>query len=227
MEIKYLITGTGRSGTVHMAKFMTSIGLTCGHESVFTNEGIQGFKERIEKIKPIETSEVSCKEKEVYDKSWFDKNKQIAESSYMAAPFVDQCEWDIIHVVRNPLKVISSTLIDAKFFTDIKQKPYYDFVCNHVEIKDIKNHTERIAAYYVLWNKMIKSKIEKNKYILIRIEDKKDKLFEFLNICPPKKYFQEKANMWNLRTFDLTLDHIPNGTIKNNFMEIMNEYGYL
>jgi len=25
----------------------------------------------------------------------------------------------------------------------------------------------------------------------------------------------------------LTLDHIPNGTIKNDFMEIMNEYGYL
>ena len=44
MNLKYIIASTGRSGTVYMARLLTSVGVPCGHESIFTWQGIEKAK---------------------------------------------------------------------------------------------------------------------------------------------------------------------------------------
>jgi LPS sulfotransferase NodH len=39
-KLKFLVTGSGRSGTNYMSRFLTSVGIMCGHESIFTHDGI-------------------------------------------------------------------------------------------------------------------------------------------------------------------------------------------
>ena len=39
MKLKYLVTGTGRSGTVYMARLLTSLGIPCSHEMIFDYRG--------------------------------------------------------------------------------------------------------------------------------------------------------------------------------------------
>ena len=34
-KLDFLVTGTGRCGTVYMAELLTSLGIPCGHESLF------------------------------------------------------------------------------------------------------------------------------------------------------------------------------------------------
>ena len=46
-ELKIISTGTGRCGTAYMSKLLTSVGIPCGHESLFTNKGLTEYKYRI------------------------------------------------------------------------------------------------------------------------------------------------------------------------------------
>src|SRR6516165_7960197 len=39
-KLQYLVVGTGRSGTVYLARLLTSIKIPCGHERVFNGEDI-------------------------------------------------------------------------------------------------------------------------------------------------------------------------------------------
>ena len=207
-----------------MARLLTDLGIMCGHESIFTSEGIDDAIEKLNKKKSIEISDVS---KDKNSENWFDANLQIADSSYMAAPFLEHdclSNCKIIHVVRNPIKVISSTYIDANFFDCPIQIPYIYFVYSHLpELKNIKNKIERTVAYYVWWNELI----EKTCQFRIQVECIGQKLFDFLEIEKPEKIFDNnKINAWNKRKKDLTLNDIPNGSIKNEFIKKIEQYGY-
>ncbi|RTK93330.1 MAG: hypothetical protein EKK64_10500, partial [Neisseriaceae bacterium] len=135
--IKYLVTGIGRSGTVYMARLLSSLGIMCGHESIFQKDGLDFSLIRLKNKKErllSDTSRVAIRDinnKIIYEKEiWFNPQEQIAESSYMSAPFLDNKELKdckIIHVVRNPLKVISSTYYDVNFFEEQQQKGYVKF----------------------------------------------------------------------------------------------------
>ena len=81
---RFLITGCGRSGTKYMAELMGALGISCGHELVFTSAG--------------------------YDGEWGDW--PTGESSSYAPPLLDKLPSDVVvfHVVRNPLHVVRSIL---------------------------------------------------------------------------------------------------------------------
>ena len=237
--IKYLVTGIGRSGTVYMARLLTSLGIMCGHESIFDKDGIdfslirlQNKKERI----LSDTSRVAIRDinnKIIYEKEiWFNVKDQIAESSYMSAPFLDNeklKDCKVIHVVRNPLKVISSTYFDVNFFEEPLQKGYVKFVLEHVpEIKEIDNNLEKTVAYYIAWNRMIENKLKNKEHLFVNVERMpSEKLFNFLEIPYTNKYFKDRTiNHWNKRDKDLTLDDIPEGKIKNDLIQIIEDYNY-
>jgi len=85
-----VITGTARSGTAYMGALMGGLGLRFGHEEIFG---------------PRSRSFVS----------WYGQN---GDSSWLAAPFLDQVpEALIVHQVRHPLKVVRS-LVGVKFLAD-------------------------------------------------------------------------------------------------------------
>ena len=105
-KLKFLVTGSGRSGTNYMCRFLTSVNVMCGHESIFTYEGITEAIYRLHDPKLVSTSICSTLDKT----SWFDPQKQIAESSYLAAPYLDDPileDTKILHLIRNPLTGLS------------------------------------------------------------------------------------------------------------------------
>ena len=225
MKLQYLVTGMPRSGTVYMARLLTSAGLMCGHESIFALDGIEGAIQALSD-EYVKTSVVSNDVPE----SWFNHRTQVAESSYLAAPFLDHsCLADtrIIHVVRNPLLVISSLLLDVDFFKEKDQIPYLDFVHKHLpELKKINNEIERITAYYVWWNNLLEQKSVGKQYLRLKIEEAVGSpLFDFLEIKQPEKlYSNTEINSWKKRKRNICLDDIPNGNIKNEFILLLEKY---
>lgn len=79
--MKFIITGCGRSGTNYVASRLNSAGVNCGHENVFTVNG------------------------PVLDASYYDGDSSWFAAPYLGNVFPDAC---VLHVVRNPLKVIES-----------------------------------------------------------------------------------------------------------------------
>jgi len=78
--MKFIITGTGRSGTGFTYKTLELNGFKSGHEAVFTHT-----KDTLKNIKD-------------YD----------CDVSWLAAPFLANYDIPKFHVVRNPVKVIES-----------------------------------------------------------------------------------------------------------------------
>lgn len=220
MELKYLVVGTGRCGSVYMAGFLSYLGISCGHESIFTTEGISEAIQRITGKSQIKTSQCSIN---AINSDWFNPQTQIAESSYMAVPYLNHSilkQTQIIHLIRNPLLVLSSWILDVKIFSRLA--PYRNFILQHApRMREEKTEIEKIARYIIDWNKMIERGSPK---IVIKIEDYPyEQLLNFLgksSNCLPKN---SKINSWGKRTRNLTFEDIPNGNTKNEFIELYSQ----
>lgn len=228
IRLKYLVTGTGRCGTVFMARLLTSLGEMCGHEAIFSHEGKEKAINRLMRKESVELSNCSR------DGDWFIPERLTSESSYMAAPFLDDeilSGSKIIHVVRNPLDVVNSHTQDVHFFEypNPHQLPWQQFVLTYLpEIPEIDNLLERACFYYIRWNEMIEDRAAGKPYILHRVEEKlSPDLIEFLNITQPESYFDDhRINSWNRREKDFGYSDIPDGEIKSKFLLLAEKYKY-
>jgi hypothetical protein len=238
LKLNYLVTGTGRCGTVYMARLLTSLGINCGHEAIFNYQGLDFAKEAFQFHRKIETSHCSSCDilHEQPIDSWIDMDGKIhAESSYMAAPFLNDDilkSTKIIHVVRHPLKVISSFTKDFGFFDYDREDddPWVNFVLTHMpELKEINDKNERACYYYTKWNEMIECNISSHDNMRHKVEDGHSRpLLEFIGVKDDSNAFVNLTiNSWKKRTEDLTLDEIPDGSIKKEFIAIGERYEYL
>lgn len=239
--LKIISTGTGRCGTTYMAKLITSLGINCGHESIFDYSNDEIIKNRLNNKKLRTLSKVS----QIKERNWVSPESIEAESSYMAAPHLDWPELDetkIIHIVRNPLEVIRSFVLDFKYFNKNmpdKKNPFNELgfeekIWKYLpELENIENKFERASFYYCHWNKMIEDKIKNKKSILIKIEDenKIEKISEFIEKPINNNVFNKKTNSFEEITGrknnqQVKLNDIPNGKVKNELLKMSDEYGY-
>lgn len=226
-KLKFIVSGTSRSGTMYMAKLLTSLGFECGHESIFTTDGLDEALQKIAGKKKITNS--ICAHKNGF---FINQENLCADSSYLSAPFLGHQEFKdvkIIHVVRNPIKVISSTLIDANFFSNDAQRPFVNFVETYLpELKNISNFKEKAMYYYVNWNLMVQKNCTNVNYKKIVLENGvSEEFFSFIGVQQTHNYHQDnKTNCWHNRKKDLEISDLPNGEIKNSFLKIMDAYGY-
>jgi hypothetical protein len=165
-KLKYLVVGTGRSGTVYMAKLLTSLGVPCGHEAIFDYRGIEAARARLCGEISLETSWVSRAVRNS-DGTWRELSPWLqeiasaeAESSYLAAPFLlDECLTNtrIIHVVRNPIKVIQSYCHYVGFgLSHVPSNGYEELIYSHlVELTVPMPQYDRVALFWLRWNAMI------------------------------------------------------------------------
>jgi len=243
--INSIVTGTGRCGTTYLAKLLTSMSYPCGHESIFNYEDENAIKNRL--LKSDYTLSI-CSQSTLnirYDpnkKDWIKLDEIIADSSYMAAPYLNWKELEkikIIHVYRNPLDVIRSFLNDIKYFSQktpnnsniFNELGYENKIYNILpELSEIDNSLERACYYYIEWNKMIKNNCTNKEVLTIKIEDKeKDKkIIDFLGIsCVENKFFNNtKENTFFTRKSKIKIQDIPNGKIKNDFIDLLCEKKY-
>ena len=121
---KLLITGCARSGTTYISKFLQNCGLDVPHEV---------------------TGEFGCI-------SWM----MAADDCF--APWGEGSlgyEFDLVfHQVRNPLKCISSVMINQPNLT-------WDYICKHVpEIDILEPIIQRCAKYWYYWNLLAEKKAD-------------------------------------------------------------------
>jgi hypothetical protein len=211
MKLKYLIIGTGRSGTGYMSELFKSIGMKSTHEGMFTSDGWK-YVEEVYKSKMLHNIEV--------------------ESSWMAAPFLDKEKLNgtvIIHVTRNPLKTISSILSTKLLSDDLlkdKRNPFTLFIQNHMpKVFNYSNEVDRTVYFYIYWNKLI----ERYADLTFKVEDKPDKLFEKLKIdINGKELFTNTKHNNKQRDSDaiVSYNEIPNDALRQKLKIVANKYGY-
>ena len=229
-SLKYLVVGTGRSGTVFMSRFLTSLGIVCGHESIFTHYGLEEAIKRLQNPDRIQNSAVS----EDGDRLNIDSSLQVAESSYMAAPFLNHNflkDTKIIHVVRNPIKTISSLYFDAQFFNEeeLPQIPYYNFVLRYIpEINQFEDRLTKNILFWSLWNQMIEQRSKKTNYFRFKIDEGVySDLYDFLGVKPTDYVYKNvKANTWKKRVRNITHDDITNIEAAEILWDFAKRYGY-
>lgn len=238
IKLKYLVVGTGRCGTVFTARLLTSLGISCGHESIFTNGG---YKHAFDILKGNKSPQLSIISQfnvlnDQRIQKWIDISDIKAESSYLAVPFLNYPavkNVSLIHIVRNPLYVVDSFVRDFRYFetSDIKKLcPWQKFIYYHLpELHQISNQLERACYYYVKWNQMIEASFHLNRQSMFaRIEDMPTKqFFDFTyTLKTDTMYHNYLINTAKRSEHDLQLSDIPNGDIKNSFVAMMNRYGY-
>jgi hypothetical protein len=227
IDLKYIVTGTGRCGTLFMANFLTSMGFPCTHEAIFTPEGVDKAKRVLKQDEPAISSRISRG-----DNLSDYELKIVAESSYMAAPFLKQFDAEVIHVVRNPAGVVASMIGDSfRNFTNshpthIPDFPdhilYEEFMYEHVnELRGEMPQIDRCCLFYIRWNEMI----EKSGRVIFRhrIEDGTEELkslFKFDGEC----YYNTKCN--SKPSSSWSFSDIQSKSIKNELFDIMSRYGY-
>lgn len=227
MNLKILATGTGRCGTNFVANLLTSIGLPCGHEAVFGPKGIDFAMEVISGKRKPENSKIS-KEGEILS----DGMELVADSSYMAAPFIGEFDYLVIHVVRNPIEVISSFL-SKPFLYFMRPHPtmpedrfvYEEFIYKHLpDLTKEMPSSDRAALYYVRWNEMIEYSGRVN--LRHRVEDPPSAIRE-LTGHSGSLYSNSRCNSFLLDKKRWNPNRIKDHRIKKDLMDIMKRYGYL
>jgi hypothetical protein len=233
MSLKYIITGTGRCGTVFFAKLLTSVGISCGHETIFSYDGIERAKARLNGKLRRELSQISKSSTNQGEQKWFPdgiKNIQ-ADSSYMAAPFLDLFpEAAVIHLVREPMEVINSFVDGFGYFKDSclnnpSEKVYHEFIYKHApSVLDYVKPLDRAAAYYIAWNEMIERKV-RGKYLRFSLNYQRfDRLFNFLEVTP-KTYSTKRLNeRSHLRKKYTMVSEIPSCELQEKLNKIKARY---
>lgn len=234
MELKYLITGTGRCGTVYMARCLTQWGIPCGHETIFSYDGIHGARRRLsgEREKRLSVaSTMNWKPEGARGlDQWVDPETIVADSSYMAAPFLeDEIFQDakIVHLVRNPSKVVHSFVNHIDYFQKHDQPNTYESFIFRSAPEIAASHLtayERACLYYVVWNEMI----EPHRDILVRVEDSLNELKLFLGVdVDTKDYGDKKVNTFKKPVADhFDVARIQDKEVLDRFVAIGERYGY-
>lgn len=237
--LKFLVAGTGRCGTVFMSKWLTSVGVPCGHEAIFNLANQELILSRLSGETMPTRSQCSMRE----DRDLLPNYKRqelLADATYMAVPYLDWPEvkkLSLIHVVRHPLKVVSSFVLDLNYF---KQQHNNKFNVDGweqwiykqcPELLDVKNPIERGCLYYILWNRKIEQARRNQPYIFHRIESEfSPMMYAFLGVKrPPKEqeYQNYRSNSFRLQGgHRLEMGDIPDGEIKRDLREIMDDYNY-
>ena len=229
MKLKLIVTGTGRCGTVFLARWLTSLGMPCGHESIYDYRGLEAAKRRLSGEEKVCLSFCSTTKRDEEGKwhsipEWLkDLNDIVADSSYMAAPHLEHIECPILHVVRHPSKVINSFCNYIDYFTSHEpQNVYEQFIYKTLpELTHEMPQYDRAALYYVLWNRMIEPyaglrwDIEGNPNVVMNWLGIKGEVFEDKSI----NTFKKPAKRFAIRD-------IQSNDIKNQLIEICRSYNY-
>jgi len=227
--IKFIITGTGRCGTCFISKVFNSLGISCGHESIF---GPVGKEEVVNRLSGKSEPVIS----EVFQliKDDIKPNLKLlqADSSYMAAPYLDLVpDVKIIHLVRHPLKVISSFVFDFKYFQDESDADEYkEWIYDHTpQLLNIPDSINRCAYYYIYWNKLIEDNCADRQCYIHRVEEDFNQFFfNFIGHSTTDKIYDNKTanSSKNKNKPKLSIEDISDIEIRENLISLAHRYGY-
>jgi hypothetical protein len=199
----FVITGCGRSGTSYSALLLTHAGVRCGHERSFTG---------------------SIRRPPVY-------TPQTVDSSWFALPHIDRDDIFAIHLIRDPLRVISSWKANKSLHSRFVRR----FLSAHMpEILEPENDEfTSLLKYWVLWNELAETTCD----IRTKIEspDFPDDLVEGVITTGRNMDYAELSNAFS--TAPRTVNHknpvkpvrwgdLPDSYWKDQAMQMAERFGY-
>ena len=231
-SLKFVIVGTGRCGTVYLAKLLSALELPCTHEGIFSYEGLDTALLKLNNKSKIQNSEISLRSGD-----WLKNFDSVqGDASYLAAPFLNHpalSNTKIIHIIRHPLKVISSLVDDFGYFTDtslpINPDPWQEFIYSHIPVlKSPMEPLDRAALYWIEWNKMIGKFSHEERYLLHRIEDDVLPILKFLGLSQEEtvKIESRHKNSQRRKSGLRDLNEISIPDIRESLLKMMTQYGY-
>lgn len=229
MNLKVLVTGTGRCGTNFMANVLTSVGVPCGHEAVFGPMGWEWASQVLKGEREASNSGISR------EGTILSEGMEIeGDSSYASAPFLGRVESFVIHLVRNPMDVIASMTgsgfrnFAEAFPVDYEDMPEHfiheSFLYKHVpELGDDMPQLDRACLFYMRWNEMIESSGRVG--LFHRIEDPIKPVTDIFGNSD-EVYDDRTCNSFSDRSKRWSLDGVSDPKLKRGMKEIMKRYGY-
>ena len=214
MKDRFVITGTGRSGTGYICKLLNELGVKCGHESIF---------------KP--------------DTKNVDFRDYSGDSSWLAAPFISKFDSNIMvfHQVRDPILVVRS-FVGMGFFDDEPDKshyPYLKFIRQTKEVSQLGSVIERALFHWVSWNKYVENEAAADnlRYYRYQIEELTPMLIKdnILSLIGCEKTLDEIENAINKiskktnrrqRDSSIKRESLYDYSISEEFVALANRYGY-
>lgn len=195
-EPEFVIAGTGRCGTVFIADAIDKMDVPCRHEYFY---GPDGFHKRIG-VK--------------------------GDVSWLAVPYLDGYKGRVIHVVRDPVKVINALVSARAFDTARLDNKYVGFVAKHFDLSG--DQTLDAMRYYIEWNR----RIEKHGTMRFRLEDIKNDFPKVMGAigkpCPDNyREILEGMPRLNSRSKQMVdVSDYPKGDVLEQLRSIAEEYGY-
>lgn len=208
-----------------MSNLLTSMGWPCGHEAIFGPHGIARARDILSGREQPENSKISGRGP---------IESIVGDSSYMSAPFLRELDVTVIHVVRNPLKVVASLIggmfrnFSAESPTELEDQPdhilYERFMYEHLpELGEEMPQLDRGCLFYMRWNEMIESSGSVD--LFHRIEDPIDRVAKLMggHGCGYNDVrcnsFSESSKIWSV-------SEIKSPKIRSGIVDIMKRYGY-
>lgn len=193
---EFVITGTGRCGTVFLANLIDKLGIPCRHEYFYEPEG---YSKRI---------------------------GVRGDVSWMAVPFLKDYKGPVVHLVRHPVKVINALVSAKAFDKDRLDNRYVAFMNEHFplsgdQIKDAmrfyvewNREIEKHAAIRVRLEDISDDLPKLLKAVGIKCPKGYQ---EVLQLMPPMNSRSEQV---------VTLKDLPEGWMMTRLNKISREYGY-
>ena len=202
--MKYLIVGTPRSGTTFMSKLFTSAGWPTNHEAWFGNPGYG---------------------------TWL--RDATGEASWMALPFTEEVkrrnkDARIVHIIRNPLKVISS-LMHSNFLTykAFQRNAYTMYLKSQLPEIVAYEDLDRYIFFWMRWNQECRKRAD----LTYRIEDiNKDlgKIFKDLKmeVKEDVEFHSDKKTNGYKGVKQMKLKDFEECVFYDEFIKVAKEFGY-
>ena len=196
---QFVITGMPRSGTTFVADLLTQGGVVCNHELYYGMPASSIMRENA-----------------------------VAEASWLALPHLDRDKalhgYKVIHLLRNPLRVVSSLvqmglLEDDQFATN----PYTIYADKTVSVRHLSG-LDRYLHFCIHWNLQVEKRADGH----VQLEWASEHPVEFLKefgVEAPEGIDIRPKNVWG-SVNRLVLGDLDGCALKDGFIEFSRSCGY-
>jgi hypothetical protein len=230
--MRFVVTGTGRSGTGYAARLFSNAGLPCGHEEVFGPlPGLRDPEVRPLPRRPTLRARVHLSRVAVEYRQR--RTELLGDASWMAVPRLGRFRGAVFLQLRDPLKVVSSFQGTRFFMPERHRQRQTRYALKYFE--PVGDPVLDAMRWWVQWNE----RAEQWATLTYRLEDISpelvDRMIELAGlapVCPVEEAIAKTASDVNSAasrghpTAPLRWDDLPAGPELDALARASERYGY-
>lgn len=232
MSLRFVVTGTGRSGTGYIAQLLRAAGLRCGHEDWFT--WVPGVRDH----QTIPRTSLRMRLRGPMSRlreEWRRRRQRLdGDASWMAVPSLMRFKGMVFLQLRHPLAVISS-LVSHRFFSDPSRYGVW-LRFAHAHFQGTGDDVLDAMRWWVQWNAWADPHADLTYHLeeldvplltdmldMLGLEDPESRARHSLATVPVTVNSAQSRGVTVRR---LSWDDLPSGAAKQRLREAAASYGY-